>query len=306
MGNSKINTKILTVILISIISISCKENSKTRTVDSFLLNIDGSSTVYPITNSIIETYKKENEDINFNINVNGTGDGLQKFVKNKIQFCNASRPMNESEKQACTINNVKYREIKIGFDGIAVVVNNQNTWITGLTIEQLIKVWSEHDIKWSDLNSEWPAVSISKYSPGSSSGTSDYFKEVILKDLEFSEDIIKSENDNLLVKGVESSINSIGFFGYSYYEKNRNDLKIVPIRSTNIYVIPSLTSIDDGSYQPLSRPLFIYVNEEFVNEKSGKKFLEFFLKNITKACLQNGAVPQSDAYFKTVISRLNN
>jgi phosphate transport system substrate-binding protein len=299
-------TKYLIITVLIFLTLSCTKENKISNKDSFHLSIDGSSTVYPITSTIVESYKKEFDNISFSVNVTGTSEGLLKFSKNQILFCNASRKIHESEVQDCDKNGVQYHELIIGFDGIAVVVNKNNDWVSGLTTEQLRTIWSEENLKWSDIDGSWPAEKIEKLSPGTSSGTYDYFKEVILDSLAYSTDILKSENDNLLVKGVESSTYSIAFFGISYFEKNKTNIKAIPIKSNLEYVEPNPITIENGSYSPLSRPLYIYVNKEFTNQPIGNKFVNYYLSNSIKACQQNGTVPQSNAYLKSELARLNN
>lgn len=239
---------------------------------------DGSSTVAPIMEAIVEEYAGVQKDVRVSIGVSGTGGGFEKFINGETDFSNASRPIKDEEAQSLKKAGIDYTEFEIAYDGISVVINPENTWATNLTVDQLKKLWIEDGTtkKWSDIDPSWPDEEVVFYSPGTDSGTFDYFDEVILD----GEDLVKSstlsEDDNVLVQGVSSDKYAIGFFGYSYYFANQDKLKAVSING----VEPSNKTIESGEYSPLSRSLFVYVkNDAIKNNDAAYDFMKFALEN---------------------------
>ena len=239
---------------------------------------DGSSTVAPITEALVEEYAGVQKDVRVAVGVSGTGGGFEKFINGETDFSNASRPIKDTEVEKLKEAGVEYTEFELAYDGLSVVVHPENTWANDLTVEQLKQIWVEDGStkKWSDIVPSWPAEEIVFYSPGSDSGTYDYFDEIILD----GEDIVKSatlsEDDNVLVQGVTADKNAIGYFGYAYYLENKGKLQVVTVNG----VEPTNDTIESGEYSPLSRPLFIYVSNEAVKESEATyDFIKFSLEN---------------------------
>lgn len=240
---------------------------------------DGSSTVAPILEAVVEQYAAEQSDVQVTVGVSGTGGGFEKFIAGDTDFSNASRPIKEEEKQKLEDANIGFSEFQIAYDGLSLVVNKENDWVESLTIEELQKMWIEDGTKkkWSDINSEWPEEEIVYYSPGADSGTYDYFDEVILEDADLVKHATLSEDDNVLVKGVQGDKNAIGFFGYAYYLANQETLKVVKVNG----VEPTNETIESGDYSPLSRPLFVYANNHAIKENPA--FYDFMKYTIEHA-----------------------
>lgn len=239
---------------------------------------DGSSTVAPITEALVEEYVLVQPKVKVTAGASGTGGGFEKFIAGETDFSNASRPIKEEEATKLKEAGIDYTELEVAYDGLSIVVNSENDWATDLTVEDLKKLWVEDGTtkKWSDINPEWPDEEVVFYSPGTDSGTYDYFNEIILED----EDIVKaatlSEDDNVLVQGVQGDKNAIGFFGYAYYLANKDSLNVVKIDG----VEPTNETIESGDYTPLSRPLFVYVKNSAVKENEAVyDFMKFSLEN---------------------------
>ena len=262
-----------------------------------LVSIDGSSTVYPIQEGIAEEFQKDNP-YRVTVGVSGSGGGFEKFCRGETDISNASRPIKDSEAQRCAQNGVEFVELEVAFDGITVVVNPENNWVDTMTVEQLETIW-EPDAqgsvtRWSDVNSSWPNAEMSLYGPGSDSGTFDYFTEVIVGEEGASRgDYTASEDDNVLVTGVERDRNALGYFGYAYYVENQDTLKAVGIDNGNGAVKPNQETIESGKYAPLSRPLFVYVKKSAMEKPQVEAYVEYFLNadNITPIVNEIGYVP---------------
>jgi len=239
---------------------------------------DGSSTVAPIMEALVEEYSAIGTDVQVTVGVSGTGGGFEKFIAGETDFSNASREIKDEEKQKLEEAGIDYTEFLLAYDGLTVVVNPENDWATELTVEDLKKIWVEDGTtkKWSDINPEWPDEEIVFYSPGTDSGTYDYFNEVILEEEDMVQNATLSEDDNVLVQGVQGDKNAIGFFGYSYYVANQDTIQAVAIDG----VEPTNETIESGDYSPLSRPLYTYVsNEALQNDAATYDFFEFALDN---------------------------
>lgn len=239
---------------------------------------DGSSTVAPVMEALVEEYAATGTDVQVTVGVSGTGGGMEKFIAGETDFSNASREIKDEEKQKLEEAGVDYTEFLLAYDGLTVVVNSENDWATELTVEDLKKIWVEDGTtkKWSDINPEWPEEEIVFYSPGTDSGTYDYFNEVILEEEDMVQNATLSEDDNVLVQGVQGDKNAIGFFGYSYYVANQDTITAVAIDG----VEPTNETIESGEYSPLSRPLYTYVsNESLQNDAATYDFFEFALEN---------------------------
>lgn len=239
---------------------------------------DGSSTVAPITEALVEEYAAVQGKVQVTVGVSGTGGGFEKFSAGETDFANASRPIKDEEAQALADTGIDYTEFLIANDGLTVVVSKDNDWVEDMTVEDLKKLWIEDGTtrKWSHINPEWPAEEVVFYSPGTDSGTYDYFDEVILD----GEDLVKSatlsEDDNVLVQGVQADKNAIAFFGYAYYLANQDTLKAVKIGG----VEPNNETIESGEYSPLSRPLFVYAKNSALSENPAfYDFMKYTLEN---------------------------
>ncbi len=292
--------------ILLILPTACSDKKSSHAVKKEKLKIDGSSTVYPITAAIVEKYNKQQSDFKILLSVSGTGGGFNKFIDKETEINNASREISPEEIRRCSANQVMFRQFEVAYDGIAVVVNKENTWVDDLTVAELEKIWSRDGAsKWSDIKTDWPDEIISLYGPGNESGTHDYFKKVIIsKNQAFKEDFRKSENDNLLVTGISNNKFALGFFGLAYYERNKEKLKLVAIDNGNGPVYPSAKTISAQQYTPLSRPMFIYVNETFCQKESGKRFIEFYLKNAASMSSKVGYVPLPEAIYSQAITKI--
>ncbi len=261
------------------------------------ITIDGSSTVYPITEAVAEEYRKEQPDVRVTVGVSGTGGGMKKFIAGSIDLCGASRPMKESESTACEDAGVEYLQLEVAFDGLAVVLNPANDWCDSMTVDQLKELWRpESAVKqWKDLNPDWPAKDIVLYGPGTDSGTFDSFTSSIVGEAGASRaDFTASEDDNVLVTGVQEDKYSLGYFGYAYYAENKDKLKLMGVDDGTGPVQPSAETVRDGSYSPLSRPLFLYVRKSAMSQEAVRQFVRFYMDNTAKLSREVGYVPISD------------
>lgn len=269
------------------------------------IRIDGSSTVFPITEAVAEEFIAENPDVKIPVGISGTGGGLEKFIAQETDISDASRPIKEKEAEAAKATGVEYIELKVAFDGLSILVNPQNTWVDYLTVEELNMIWNpDSTVKtWKDVRGEWPEEAIKLYAPGTDSGTFDYFTEEINgKTGAIRSDFTGSEDDNVLVQGIAGDKNALGFFGYAYYEENQDKLKIVPIDSGKGPVTPTFETIKDGTYSPLSRPLFIYVNKASLEKPEVKRFVEYYLEIAKDIVQEVGYVALPDEEYEKGIN----
>lgn len=245
--------------------------------------IDGSSTVFPISEAMAEEFMKANKDLKVTVGVSGTGGGFKKFCAGETDISNASRPIKQSEIDLCKQKGIEYVEIPIAYDGLSVVVHKENNWATCLTVEELGKMWepaAEGKItKWNQINPKFPDKDLDLFGAGTDSGTYDYFTDAVTgKEGESRGDYTASEDDNVIVQGVSADPAGLGFFGFAYYEENIDKLKIVQIQNKEGKCVePTKETIADGSYNPLSRPIFIYVSKAAIDKPAVKSFIEFQL-----------------------------
>ena len=249
------------------------------------IQIDGSSTVYPITEAVAEEYRTEAQDVKVTVGVSGTGGGMKKFSRGEIDIVNASRTINAAEDSLAKANNISYMELPVAYDGLTVVVHPENNWVKDITMAELKKIWEPSAqgtiTRWNQIRPEWPNEEIHLYGPGVESGTYDYFTEAVVGKSHSSRgDYTASEDDNVLVQGVSTDPYALGFFGYAYYDENKSKLKAVPLddQDGTGAVLPSLETVKTGAY-PLSRPLFIYVNSKAAARPEVVSFVNFYLKN---------------------------
>ncbi len=267
------------------------------------IKIDGSSTVYPITEAVAEEFNKAAPQVRVTVGVAGTGGGFKRFIANEIDIADASRPIKKVEDESAKKGKIDYIELPIAFDGLTIVVNPKNTWCTSLTVDDIKKIYSASGgVKsWKDVNAAWPDKPIKVYSPGTDSGTFDYFKEVTVgKDGSIRSDISVSEDDNVLVRGVTGDENAIGFFGCAYYFENKTKVKSVAIDGGKGPIAPTTETIENGSYAPFSRPLFIYVNKPSAEKPEVAAFIDFYLKEVGALAGEVGYVKLPDAVYTKV------
>ncbi|WP_375089538.1 PstS family phosphate ABC transporter substrate-binding protein [Peribacillus sp. RS7] len=268
---------------------------------------DGSSTVFPIMEAVAEEYMATQPDVKVSVGSSGTGGGFKKFIAGDTDLANASRPVKEEETALLEEEGVKYTELKLAFDGISIVANKDNEFIDSLTVEELQKLWVDNGKvkKWSDIRPEWPKEEIKFYSPGTDSGTYDYFNEVILEEKPMVENATLSEDDNVLVQGVEGDKNAIGFFGYAYYSENKDKLKIISIDNGKGAVEPTHETIKSGEYAPLSRPLYTYVANKSVAEKEQvADYTQFVIENAGELAEEVGYISLPEEEYQKDLDKL--
>ena len=261
------------------------------------IRIDGSSTVFPIAEAVSEEFQLENSGVQAPVGQSGTGGGFKKFCNGETQISTASRPIKTEEKQACTAKQIEAVELKVAIDGLSVVVNPKNTFAKCLTVAELKKMWEpDSTVKtWKDVKDSFPANPIKLYGPGPDSGTFDYFTDEINGEEGASrKDYTPSEDDNILVQGIKNEANALGYFGYSYFEASKNDLKALEVDGGSGCVAPTRRTIEDGTYTPLSRPLFIYVGKAALAKPEVKAYVEFFLANVSELVADVGYVALPD------------
>jgi phosphate transport system substrate-binding protein len=261
---------------------------------------DGSSTVGPITQAVAEEFNGAAPDVKISVDISGTGGGFERFCKGETDIQDASRLIKDAEATACADAGVEYLEFEVAYDGLTVVVNENNTTVTCLDMATLKLLWQKENpaMTWADLNAEWPAETISLYGPGTDSGTFDYFVETVLgEDGEIREDFTPSEDDNVLVEGVANDENALAYFGHAYFEENQDLLNAVAIDGGNGCVEPTTEGIQDGTYAPLSRPLYVYVKEESLARPEVQEFMKFYIANAPELAPEVGFVASPDEAY---------
>jgi phosphate transport system substrate-binding protein len=280
------------------------------------VSIDGSSTVYPISEAVAEEFAIQKSDqVKVKVSESGTGGGFKKFARKEIDISNASRTIKKSEDSACKANGIEYFELPVAYDGLVVVVHPSNTWVDKLTVAELKKIWEpaaqEKILKWSQIRAGWPDSEIKLYGAGTASGTFDYFTEAIVGKAKSSRgDYSPNENDNVLVQGVAGDKGGLGYFGLYYYMANQDKLKVVPIddekdENGKGAILPSEATVMDGTYQPLSRPLLIYVSNESSKRPEVKAFVNFYLDNAPELVKDSKYIPLKKEQYDLVKERFN-
>lgn len=276
-----------------------------------VIKIDGSSTVYPITEGVAEEFQKAKKGaIKVTVGISGTGGGFKKFCRGETDISDASRPILKKEMEECKKNGIEYIELPVAYDGLSVVVNPKNNWATCMTVEQLKEIWKPESqgkkFYWSDFDPKWPKEEIKLCGAGSDSGTFDYFTEAIVGKAKSQRgDYLASEDDNVLVQFAQKEKGALCYFGLAYVEENKGKVKPIAIKNpkTGKCVMPSLETVKSGEYQPLSRPLFIYVNAKSLERPEVKEFVEFYLKNAAKISKQVGYIPLPDKAYELARKR---
>jgi len=280
-------------------------------VASPIVKIDGSSTVFPITEAVAEDFQiAKRGAVRVTVGISGTGGGFKKFCRNEIDIVNASRPITQLEMEACKETGVQYIEMPIAFDALTVVANPKNTWSKTITVEELKKIWEPGAqgkiTNWNQINPEWPDKKIKLYGPGADSGTFEYFTEAVVGKAKSSRgDFTASEDDNVLVQGVASDIYALGFFGFAYYIENSKKISAVAIDNGNGGVLPSAATVENNSYKPLSRPIFIYINAKSTEKPEIQEFVNFYMQNAAVLVTEVKYFPLSKEVYNLNIEHLN-
>ncbi|MBN1128413.1 MAG: PstS family phosphate ABC transporter substrate-binding protein [Chitinispirillaceae bacterium] len=302
-----------TLLCVALLICGCSEKNG-KPVETIL--IDGSSTVYPITEAIDKEFEKTGKNIRLSVGISGTTGGLRKFSTGEIDIANASRPIKKTEAAQCADNGIEFIELPVAFDGLAVVVHPANTWCDHLTVSELRRLWESKAqgtiMKWSNIRKGWPDQTVHLFGAGYESGTYDYFTAAIVGTEHSSrEDFTRSEDDNILVRGIAADRYALGFFGLGYYEGNRDILKLLAIddeidANGKGPVLPNVRTVSDGTYQPLSRPVFIYVNKSSLGKKPGvREYVHFYLTHARKFVREAGYIPLSVNAYSIAINRLD-
>jgi phosphate transport system substrate-binding protein len=273
--------------LVAVVVLASAVSAEGQDYDSNLrgaIKIDGSSTVYPITEAVAEEFAEVCPKVRVTVGISGTGGGMKRFTVGETDISDASRPIKDKEYKVAVENGIEFIEIPVAYDGLSIVVNTRNHWVDQLSVDELKKIFLDGSpVKtWKDVRSNWPAEPISIYAPGTDSGTFDYFKEVVAgKTGSIRSDMSVSEDDNVLVRGVAGEKGGIGFFGCAYYFENKDKLKIVPIVNpeTGQAVTPTPDTIESGAYAPFSRPLFIYVSKKSAQRPEVQAFVHFYFEH---------------------------
>lgn len=278
-----------------------------------VIKVDGSSTVFPITEAVAEEFQKQSGGTKVMVGISGTGGGFKRFCRGETDVSDASRPIKSKEVDLCKEGGVEYVELPVAYDGLAVIVNPDNTWVDHLTVQELKKIWEPGAqgkvTNWNQVRADFPDKPLTLFGPGTDSGTFDYFTEAVNGKAGSSRgDYTASEDDNVLVEGVSSDTGALGYFGVAYYEQNKSRLKLVPIDDENSRngdgaVLPSKETVIEGTYQPLARPLFIYVSAKSAQKDAIKKFVEYYLTNASALTEEVGYIPLPDEAYTAAAAR---
>ncbi|MDP2683275.1 MAG: PstS family phosphate ABC transporter substrate-binding protein [Deltaproteobacteria bacterium] len=279
-----------------------------------VIKMDGSSTVYPITEAVAEEFQKvEKGKTKITVGISGTGGGFKKFCNGETDISDASRPIKPSEVLLCKKNKIEYIELPVAYDGLAVMVNPKNNWVDYMTVKELKKIWepaAQRKItKWRQIRPNWPDKEIHLFGPGVDSGTFDYFTEAINgKGGASRGDFTASEDDNVLVQGIATDTLGLGFFGVAYYEHNKDRLKLVPVDDENDSngkgpVLPEYENVLKGTYQPLARPIFIYVNKKSAEKSEVQRFISFYMTKGAELSKEVGYIALPEKAYTLGLSR---
>jgi phosphate transport system substrate-binding protein len=268
------------------------------------IEIDGSSTVYPVTEAMAEEFGAAERGVRVLVGFSGTGGGFKRFCAGETQISNASRHIRASERELCVQNGIHFLELQVAIDGLAVVANPQSTFLECLTVEELRRIWEPGSTiaNWAQVRSGFPDAPIKLYGPGTNSGTFDYFTEAIMgQERAIRPDFTASEDDNVLVQGVEGDRNALGYFGYAYYAENQGRLRAVAVDNGEGCVQPTPQAVKSGQYAPLSRPLFIYINRAALERPEVDAFVRFYMENAPLLVPEVGYVPfDVDVYERNI------
>ncbi|MGY6529390.1 MAG: PstS family phosphate ABC transporter substrate-binding protein [Cyanobacterium sp.] len=307
------NRKLIQTILLCIgLGISAQACGNSVAQESQSISIDGSSTVFPITDLITRNFNAENEsEISVNVGFSGSVGGFRKFCNGETDINNASVPIPKQAMEECKKNGVAYIELPVAFDALTVVVNPNNNWLESITVEELKTMWQPRAenqvVRWNQVNSSWPENTLNLFGPGRDSGTFEYFTGAIMGETKASRnDYVFSEDDDALVNGVAQDGNALGYFGYAYYEQNQDKLKALAIDSGEGAVFPSDETIINNTYRPLTRPLFIYVNAKSAQDNPAlKTFVEYYLESASRIVREVGYLPLPDSAYDVGLIHFN-
>lgn len=304
----KLNSLTFAGVMAIVSTTICVSVSSVKSQSPALIKIDGSSTVYPISAAVAEEFQQSRRNaVRVTVGISGTGGGFKKFCRGETDISNASRPILVEELQACRAAGVQFIELPVAYDALTVVVNPQNTWATNMTVPELKKIWEpaaqRSVMKWNQVRQGWPDAPLKLFGPGADSGTFDYFTEAIVGKSKSSRgDYTASEDDNVLVQGVSRDRNALGYFGFAYYEANKSRLKAVAING----VLPSRQSVENGSYRPLSRPIFIYINAKSAQRNEVRDFISFYMTNAPRLVAAVRYVPLPTQVYTIATSHFQN
>ncbi len=276
-----------------------------------IVRIDGSSTVFPITEAVAEDFQKaKKQSVQVTVGISGTGGGFKKFCRGETDIADASRPILKKEMEDCRAAGIEYFELPVAFDALTVVINPKNDFIKQLTVAEMKKMWEPAAqgkvTSWNQVNPAWPNQPLKLFGPGADSGTFDYFTEAVVGKSKSSRgDFTASEDDNVLVQGVARDVNSLGYFGFAYYVENQDKLKAVPIvNEKGQPVTPSMQAVEKGDYSPLSRPIFIYVSAKSLEKPEVKEFVEYYLKHGGELAREVKYVPLPDSAYRMALQHV--
>ncbi|MBT3555402.1 MAG: PstS family phosphate ABC transporter substrate-binding protein [Chloroflexi bacterium] len=270
--------------------------------------IDGSSTVFPISQAVAEEFRVNRPEVQIPVGISGTGGGFKRFVEGEIDIADASRPIKESESEQAAANGIEYTEFVIAYDGLSVVINKANDFAACLTTAELKMIWERGSTvdNWNEVRSGFPDKPLRLYGPDTDSGTFDYFTAEINEEEDASRaDYTASSDDNVLVQGVSGDQGAMGYFGFAYYTENSEMINVVAVDDGDGCVTPSVSTINDGSYSPLSREMFIYVNNASLARTEVRNFVEFYMNNAAELAEEVGYVGLSDADYQSQLEGLN-
>jgi phosphate transport system substrate-binding protein len=272
------------------------------------VQVDGSSTVYPIAEAVAEEFQRLHPDTRVTVGVSGTGGGFKRFCAGEIDIADASRPIKDSEAEACQQAGIGYSELRVAWDGLSVVTNPSNDFVACLTVDELKRIWEPGSQvgNWSQVRQGFPDKELVLYGPGTDSGTFDYFTEAIVGEEDASRpDYTASEDDNVLVQGVEGDAGALGYFGFAYYEENVDRLKLLGVDGGAGCIQPSVETIETGAYAPLSRPLFVYVSDRGLAKPQVERFVEFFLQEGPELVRAVGYIPLQPEQYDDELAKIS-
>ena len=297
-----------TLMSVGVLSLAAAKVAIAQTV-----KVDGSSTVFPITEAVAEEYQiHKRGKVRVTVGISGTGGGFKRFCRGETDISDASRPIMAAEMASCAAAGIKYIELPIAYDALTLVVNPKATWIDQITVEELKKLWAPAAqgvvTRWDQVNTKWPKAPLKLFGPGADSGTFDYFTEAVNGKAKSSRgDFTASEDDNILVQGIEADVNGLAYFGYAYYAAQQGKMKALKVvNAKGVAVGPSEATVLDGSYNPFSRPLFIYVNAQSAQRPEVKEFVEFYLGRGAQYIKEVKYVPFVPAAYQTALEHFRN
>ena len=295
---SFIRTSLLSLLTLMVLAAAAAQSS---------IAIDGSSTVYPISLAMAEEFFIENPDVEVSVGFSGSGAGFTKLCAGEIDIADASRVIKQSELDACAANGIEVIELPVAADALTVVVNSGNDWAQCMSIDELNALWGPDSTvsTWNQIRPEWPNAPVALFGPGTDSGTFDYFTEAVNGESGATRtDFFPSEDDNILVQGVQSDVNALGYFGFAYYAENSSRIKALAIDGGNGCVEPSVANIETNQYTPLSRPLFIYVNVDSALNSAVSQFVEFYLDAANRDYIaETGYATYADDIYQATLER---